>query len=51
MSTQFFDDSEQEQLMADDSEAWRAVCGILMTIVGLGVCIAFLALFLIFLFE
>ncbi|MCP4192547.1 MAG: hypothetical protein GY768_18185 [Planctomycetaceae bacterium] len=44
MTVQFFDEAEQEQLASDDHEAWRAVCGILLSIVTVGVGIMVLAL-------
>jgi len=32
----FFDDSTKQALLAEDSEAWRAVTTILLTIVSVG---------------
>ena len=40
-----FDDSVKSELMKEDSEAWYAICAILMTIIMLGLGIAFLAIF------
>ena len=42
-----FDEATQKQLMKDDSEAWNAICVILMGIIMIGLGIAFLALFLV----
>lgn len=47
MAAQYFDEAEEQQLRQDDHEAWRAVCGILLSIVGVGVGIALIALLII----
>ena len=47
MSVEYFGKVEQEQLASDDHEAWRAVCGILLSIVTVGVGIAIIALLVI----
>lgn len=36
-----FDEEVQEQQMADDSQAWRAVTGLLLAIITVGVTLAF----------
>ena len=40
----YFNEIERLELQQDDHEAWRAVCGILLTIVSIGVAIACIAL-------
>lgn len=47
MTTHYFDELEEQKLQHDDHEAWRAVCGILLSIVSVGVGIAFIALLVI----
>ena len=47
MTTHYFDELEELKLLHDDHEAWRAVCGILLSIVSLGVGIALIAIFVI----
>ena len=44
MTSHYFNELEEQNLLRDDHEAWRAVCGILLSIVSLGVGIAFIAL-------
>lgn len=44
MTTSYFDKLEEQKLLHDDHEAWRAVCGILLSIVSIGVGIALIAL-------
>ena len=39
-----FSETTQRQLMADDSLAWRSVTGVLITIVSVGLVLAFVAL-------
>jgi len=38
--TDAFSEQTREQQLHDDSTAWRAVTGILITIVSVGVCLA-----------
>ena len=42
-----FDKTMQEELLREDQEAWSAIVVILMSIIGVGIGIALLALFLI----
>ena len=42
-----FDEATQKQFMAEDSEAWYAICAILLTIISVGLGLAFLAVFLV----
>ncbi len=50
MSVNVFTESEKQEFLAEDRPAWNAICGILLTIIGLGVCIALFALFIISLY-
>ena len=47
MTSHYFDDLEEQRLLQEDGEAWRSVCGILLSIVSIGVGIAVLALLII----
>jgi hypothetical protein len=38
--TRVFDAATRHDLLAEDSEAWRAVCGVLLTIVSVGLLLA-----------
>lgn len=40
--TEAFSDERRERQLQDDSNAWRAVTGILLAIVTVGVCLAVL---------
>lgn len=42
-----FNERQQQELLDSDADAWRAVCGVLLTIVSVGVCIALIALYFI----
>jgi len=42
-----FDKSVQAELLQEDSEAWKAIVVILMSIITVGIGIAMLALFLV----
>lgn len=41
-----FEESEANQHLADDSEAWNGVTGLLLFIVSIGLALAFLTLYL-----
>lgn len=41
-----FDEAESNQLLAEDSEAWNGVTGLLLFIVSIGLSLAFLTLYL-----
>ncbi|QDU28749.1 hypothetical protein ETAA8_38540 [Anatilimnocola aggregata] len=41
-----FDESESNQHLADDSEAWNGVTGLLLFIVSIGLSLAMLTLYL-----
>ena len=47
MTLDQFTESEKQEFLEEDRAAWTAICGILLTIISLGVCIALFALFLI----
>ena len=47
MTLNVFGKREQQQLIDENLAAWTAVCGILLTIICLGVFIAFFLLFVI----
>lgn len=47
MNANVFSESEQRKLQKDDHEAWCAVCGILISIVSIGVCLAIIAVLII----
>jgi hypothetical protein len=42
----YFEEAEANQHLADDSEAWNGVTGLLLFIVTLGLSLAFLTLYL-----
>ena len=44
--SQTFDEPTRLSLLKDDAAAWRAVCGVLITIVSLGLLIGILAVLL-----
>ncbi|MCA9262380.1 MAG: hypothetical protein KDA60_00970 [Planctomycetales bacterium] len=46
MATHHFDDETEKQFMREDSEAWKAICTILMGIITIGLLLAGLALWL-----
>ena len=40
IDTPEFDEETKQQFMAEDSEAWNAICTILMGIIVVGLCLA-----------
>ena len=44
--THEFDEQRRQQQLQDDSQAWRAVTGVLITIVSVGVCLAILTVWI-----
>ncbi|MCA9213292.1 MAG: hypothetical protein KDB27_09520 [Planctomycetales bacterium] len=43
---EFFDEATNRQFMEEDSEAWNAICTILLTIISIGLGLAFLGVYL-----
>jgi len=41
--TRVFDSATRHELLEEDSAAWRAVCGVLLTIVSVGLLLAIFA--------
>ena len=44
---EYFDEATNKEFMAADSEAWYAICTILLSIISIGLGLAFLAVFLV----
>ena len=44
--THYFDPATEKSLREEDSEAWNAVTGLLLTIVSMGLLLAVLSLFI-----
>lgn len=47
MAIDEFNDAQKQQFMAEDSEAWNAICTILLGIISIGLVLACLAVWLI----
>ena len=48
---EYFDEATNKEFMEADREAWYAICTILLTIIAIGLGLAFLAVYLVTLFN
>ena len=47
MSSQEFDEATKQKFVEDDREAWYSICSILITIISIGLGLAFLAVIIV----